>query len=87
MKRFLLYVVFLLSVMTLNAQKDFEKVSIKILPESELIIAGSTNVNKFDCRFNTDNLSKSMIVSFAKQEECFIFNNFKLQFLTKGFDC
>lgn len=79
--------VFLLSVMTINAQNDFEKVSIEILPESELIIGGSTNVNKFDCRFNIDHINKYMIVRFAQQEECFIFNDFKLQFLTEGFDC
>ncbi len=87
MKRSLLYVVFLLSVMTLNAQKDFENVSVEILPESELIIAGSTNVNKFDCKFNIDHISKSMIVRFAQQEECYLFNDFKLEFLTIGFDC
>jgi hypothetical protein len=79
--------VFLLPVMTLEAQGYFEKVTTEILPESELIIAGSTNVNKFDCRFNIDHISKPITVRFAQQEEYLIFNDFNLQFRTEGFDC
>jgi len=78
---------FLLSVITVKSQENFKKVHIEIHPESELIIAGSTNVNKFDCRFNNDLISKTMTLSYAQRDEQLIFNNFKLKFLTVGFDC
>jgi hypothetical protein len=87
MKRFLLCIGFLLSVMVLEAQEDFENKKIMILPESELIIVGSTNVNKFDCSFQIDLISEPMTLRFAKREEYVFFNNLKLQLHTRGFDC
>lgn len=87
MKRLLFYLFLLLSVTMLQAQEDFEKVKIEILPESTLIIAGSTNVNKFDCRFNNDLISKSITVSYVQREIRLKFSDFDLKFLTDGFDC
>lgn len=87
MKRILLCIGFLLSVMLLEAQEDFGTKKIIILPESDLIIVGSTNVNKFDCDFKIDLISKPMIVKFIQREEHLIFNDLKLQLEITGFDC
>lgn len=77
----------LLFCICVNAQRDFEKGSIKILPGSELIIAGSTNVNKFDCRFNIQLISKPKSFVYSKDEEYLRFNDLELHLLTAGFDC
>jgi len=86
MKYFLISLSLLLSGIVL-AQEDFETKTIIILPGSELVIIGSTNVNKFDCNFKIDLISKPMTIRFAKREEDLIFNNLKLQLHTGGFDC
>ncbi len=77
----------MLSVMTLNAQKDFEKETIMILPESELIISGSTNVNKFDCKFNIGLITHARQIKYTQEENFITFNQMKLLLLTEGFDC
>lgn len=69
------------------AQKDFEKETISILPESELIIAGSTNVNKFDCKFNIELITDSKEIKFTKNENFLYFSHLKLALQTEGFDC
>ena len=87
MKRFLLYIGFMLLGCSVKAQGDFEKEDIKILPESELIIAGSTNVNKFDCKFNIDLISDWKQIKYSQEDNFIHFNDLRLHLLTKGFDC
>lgn len=87
MKSFLICAGFLLFSVLLTAQKDFEKEKIIILPESELIIAGSTNVNKFDCSFNIELISKPLSLKFTEVNQYHIFKNLELKLLTEGFDC
>jgi len=77
----------LLFCICVNAQRDFEKGSIKILPSSELIIAGSTNVNKFDCKFDIQLISKPKSFVYFKDEEYLRFKNLELHLRTEGFDC
>ncbi len=69
------------------AQKDFEKEIIRILPESELIISGSTNVNKFDCKFNIDLITDKKQIKYIQEENFITFSDLKLHLLTNGFDC
>lgn len=87
MKRLLLYIGFVLLGYVVHAQADFEKETIKILPESELIIAGSTNVNKFDCKFDIDLISDWREIRYSQEDNFLHFNDLKLHLLTKGFDC
>ncbi len=71
----------------MTAQKDFEKAVINISPKSELVIAGSTNVNKFNCRFDTELISAPKKIEFLADEENLIFKSMALHLKTQGFDC
>ena len=77
----------MLSSITITAQKDFEKENIMILPSSELIIAGSTNVNKFDCKFNIDLIADRKKVNYTQEDHLIRFKDLQLSLLTEGFDC
>ena len=82
-----MYIASLLFCICANAQKDLEKGSIKILANSELIIAGSTNVNKFDCKFDIQLISKPKSFVYFKDEQYLRFKDLELHLLTQGFDC
>lgn len=78
--------IFLLSICA-QAQGDFEKGRISILPDSELIIAGSTNVNRFNCRFDIRLICKPQNFIYSEDKEYLRFEDLELHLLTKGFDC
>ncbi len=87
MKRLLICIVFALFGWSIQAQNDFEKETIRLLPESELIISGSTNVNKFHCEFDIDLISDSKQVKYLHEHDVIKFSDLQLNLLTKGFDC
>lgn len=83
----LLLIGLLLGGFIVNAQADLKRLDIKILPESELIIAGSTNVNKFDCKFNMNLIRDTREVKYIREDKYLTFQDLVLQFETTGFDC
>lgn len=87
MKNLLTYIVGLLFCFGLTAQKDFEKETLKILPQSELIIAGSTNVNKFDCRFDVGLITHSRSIRYINEDNYLRFPDLSLNLSISGFDC
>lgn len=87
MKRLLIAAVLLFFPVLSNAQKDFEKETFMILPGSALSISGSTNVNKFDCKFNIDLTTAKQQIKYIQKENFIIFSDLKLHLLTNGFDC
>ncbi|TBW30113.1 YceI family protein [Gramella sp. KN1008] len=87
MKNLLTCICGLLFCAGLMAQKDFDKETLRILPQSELVIVGSTNVNKFDCRFDIDHISNKRSVKYSSENDCLIFPDLKLELITNGFDC
>ncbi|MUP44566.1 YceI family protein [Gramella sp. BOM4] len=87
MKRIIIFIGLLLTAINLQAQKDFDTESIKILPESELIIAGSTNVNKFDCVFDISLISNWKDIRINREENFLKFYELYLPLRTDGFDC
>lgn len=78
---------FLIAVTTLTAQEDFQNVQVKASPDSELVIIGSTNVNKFYCHFNIELINKPIPVKFAESDTEIKFDEVKLRLVTNGFDC
>ena len=68
-------------------QRDFETINIKISPRSDLYIAGSTNVNKFDCVFDTKLISQPRTVSYVEDDTYIYFENLILNLKINGFDC
>ena len=87
MKRLIILLGFLLLAISLEAQSDFETESIKILPESELIIAGSTNINKFECKFDISLISKWQEIKLMREDKFLRFHKLYLPLETTGFDC
>ena len=83
----MIFLGFLLLSISLQAQNDFEKETIKILPESELIIAGSTNINKFECKFDISLISNWQEIKLAREDKFLRFHELFLPLKTKGFDC
>lgn len=86
--RNLVSILSLLFCTCLMAQKDFDRTVISITPKSELTISGSTNVNKFDCKFDIDLITDPKQVEFTTTDNnCILFQNLKLELKTNGFDC
>lgn len=87
MSRFLLY--FLVFLLGLNAwsQNGFVAKSVDVLPSSELSITGDTNINKFECEFNTFYLEKCTDLVYKKNGNIISFKNAVLSLKNEGFDC
>src|SRR5690606_35331820 len=71
----------------LLAQNGIEKRTVQILADSELTITGDTNINKFQCGFDTKRLERSKEISFTKQGNNLKFKNAVLVLNNEGFDC
>ncbi|MCB4797962.1 YceI family protein [Neotamlana laminarinivorans] len=64
------------------------KTSVKINPESTLIIEGKTNVNQFYCNYNTSKLNHEIPVKFfIEANQKVVFNNTILKLNNQLFDC
>lgn len=87
MKTLMISILSVLFCTCMIAQKDFEKAVISISPKSELVIAGSTNVNKFDCKFDTELISAPKTIEFAQTDDHVYFRSLALHLKTAGFDC
>ena len=87
MKRLIFFIGLLLTGINLQAQKDFDRETIMILPESDLVIAGSTNVNKFECVFNISLISDWKEIKISREDKFLRFHELYLPLKTEGFDC
>lgn len=87
MKKLILIFSLLFSGFLVMAQEEIKKVNIKILPESELIIKGSTNVNTFDCKFDIKLVTDWKKIKYTGNSDLINFSDLSLQLKTEGFDC
>lgn len=71
----------------INAQNNPEFASISISPSSELLISGSTNVNKFHYFYHTDLFAKQRKVCYQVVNETIFINNLDIDLKITGFDC
>jgi len=70
------------------AQSGFETREIKILPDSNLSISGTTNINDFECAFNTLYFkNESFKVHFSEKGDILQFKNSILPLENINFDC
>ncbi|HZW77939.1 MAG TPA: YceI family protein [Flavobacteriaceae bacterium] len=81
-----LYLLLLFGFSTL-AQVPEEKRHIEILNTSSLKIKGKTNVNVFECDFNSRLLNRSGFISLRNIENGIRFQDAVLQIPNSGFDC
>ena len=87
MKKLLLVVMLLFAGAFSNAQNGFHELNITVLPSSQLSINGDTNINKFECIFDTAYLKKAQKVYYSKKDSIMSFTGATLVLNTQGFDC
>ncbi|GGF66946.1 hypothetical protein [Wenyingzhuangia marina] len=72
--------------------KNINQTTLGVLPESEIIVSGKSNVNSFDCKYKIQDLSKPITVSFKQtkddeNKDQLEFTNAKFYLKNKCFDC
>lgn len=87
MKTLLLLISMLLCQVISVAQNDFNEKEIQILPDSELIITGDTNIKPFLCVFDTRQLERKQKVKFQQTNGRINFKNTVLRLNNQNFDC
>lgn len=64
------------------------KTKVKFTSKSEVIIKGKSNVNSFECNYNTNYLSKETIeIELIKENTKFIVKGATIKIKSDGFDC
>ncbi|MDC6353847.1 MULTISPECIES: hypothetical protein [unclassified Robiginitalea] len=61
--------------------------TVHIHPESEVVIAGTTNVNSFDCSYILEDKSDPLHVVYETKDGKFLFSKAELFLQNSGFDC
>ena len=86
MKKFML-IMLLFAGGVLSAQNDFHNKTVKVLPSSKLTINGDTNINEFQCEFDTSYLSEENNFDYTVTGSEITFTGAILSLDSKGFDC
>lgn len=87
MKSLMLFCLILFLSFKVVGQEGNEKRMVQILADSELTITGDTNINKFQCGFDTRLLERTKEISFTRHGNQLKFQNAVLILDNKGFDC
>lgn len=87
MKKLMLIVMLMFCGTITQAQDNFEKKTVQVLPTSSLTITGDTNINKFTCNFDTSYLKEPQLIHFSENNSEINFTGAVLTLVTKGFDC
>lgn len=87
MKKLLLVVMLLFTGAFTNAQNGFHERKVTVLPSSQLAINGDTNINKFQCDFDTAYLKEAQKVYYSRKDSIMNFTGAVLILNNQGFDC
>lgn len=79
----ILIVVFILFSFGLNPVKT----RVKITSKSEVTIKGRSNVNSFQCKYNSDCIEDEISVTVTRSNAKIFFDGAKISIQSKGFDC
>lgn len=82
-----LFLFLILFLLAFTSRDSFKNTIIFITPESQLTIKGKTNVNKFQCIYNTIELQEPIPVYYEIKDNSLIFKNTQLILKTNCFDC
>lgn len=63
------------------------KTRVKITSKSEVIIKGKSNVNSFECKYDSDCIEDEISVIVTKSNAKMFFDGAKISIQSKGFDC
>lgn len=87
MKKVLIIAIMLFTGVLTHAQNGFHEKKVTVLPSSALSITGDTNINKFECVFNTTYLKEAQQVFYSRKDSIMTFTGAALTLNTQGFDC
>lgn len=76
--------IFLFGAFFSNSEREAR---VWVAPESEVVIAGTTNVNGFTCRYNVQGLEMPIQMIYNEKVEQIQFKNAKLKLANDCFDC
>lgn len=60
---------------------------VRVEPQSEVVIAGTTNVNNFTCKYNLQELEVPIRLIYDEKSEHILFKNAELKLVNDCFDC
>ncbi|MER3375018.1 MAG: YceI family protein [Allomuricauda sp.] len=60
---------------------------VRVAPESEVVISGTTNVNQFTCKYNLQELEMPIRLIYDEKSEQIQFKNAELKLVNDCFDC
>ncbi|MDP5028228.1 MAG: YceI family protein [Flavobacterium sp.] len=60
---------------------------VKITNKSEVIIKGKSNVNSFECKYNSEFIENDLHVSITRNNSKIVLEGAKLEIKSAGFDC
>jgi hypothetical protein len=60
---------------------------VKITNKSEVIIKGKSNINSFECKYDSDFIQNDLQVSISKNNSKILLDGAKLAIKSTGFDC
>jgi len=63
------------------------KTKVRVAPESEVVIAGTTNINNFTCKYNLQQLEVPIRLVYDEKSEQILFKNAELKLVNDCFDC
>lgn len=81
------FILFICSTGFSFAQSAATHKTFMILPQSELMISGDTNISGFSCNFNARMLPTNCAVTYRRNGEAIAFSNAVLVLNNRGFDC
>ncbi|MEE2772268.1 MAG: YceI family protein [Bacteroidota bacterium] len=73
--------------MLLLAQTEVESTALRLLPQSKLMITGSTNVNTFHCVFDTEKISGQREILYTVIDQCILLDDLDIRLRAAAFDC
>ena len=63
------------------------KTRVKITSKSEVTIKGKSNVNSFECKYDSDCIEDEISVAVTRSNTKILFEGAKISIQSKGFDC
>jgi len=74
-------------VIFLSFSFAINKTRVKITDKSEVVIRGKSNVNSFQCRYNSNYIEDEVFISFSKNSSKTTISGAKIAIKSDGFDC
>lgn len=81
------FLILVIGVLGFTSAEYLKRTQVFVAPESQLVIKGKTNINKFSCTFNASNFKNPIPVYFQNENGKIVFQETQLVLSTRCFDC